>query len=45
VRGISSVSDYEEMILEPEQTFRVLELLKQPVYTLVLMIAVTGLRI
>jgi len=45
VKGISSVSDYEAMTLEPEQTYRVLELLQQPESTLLLLIAVTGLRI
>jgi integrase len=44
VKGFSSVSGYEAMTLEPEQTYRVLEFLKQPVYTLLLLIAVTGLR-
>jgi hypothetical protein len=44
VKGFSSVSDYEPMTLEPEQTYRVLELLGQPEYTLLLLIAATGLR-
>jgi len=44
VKGIASVSDYEAMSLEPEQTFRVLEYLKHLECTLVLLIAVTGLR-
>jgi integrase len=44
VKGFSSVSDYEAAILEPEQTFRVLEHLKHLEYTLVLLVAVTGLR-
>ncbi len=44
VKGIASVSDYEAMTLEPEQTFRVLEHLRHLEYTLVLLIAVTGLR-
>lgn len=44
VKGIASVSDYEAMTLEPEQTYRVLEQLKHLEYTLVLLIAVTGLR-
>jgi integrase len=44
VKGFSSVSDYEAMTLEPEQTYRVLELLEQAEYTLLLLIAATGLR-
>jgi len=44
VKGISPDSDYEAMILEPAQTFKVLELLRQPEFTLLLLIAVTGLR-
>jgi integrase len=44
VKGISSVSDYEAMTLEPQQIFRVLEFLTEPVFTLLLLIAVTGLR-
>jgi hypothetical protein len=42
VKGFSSISDYEAMALEPEQTYRVLELLEQPEYTLLLLIAATG---
>jgi len=44
VKGFSAVSDYEAMTLEPEQTYLVLELLEQPEYTLLLLIAATGLR-
>ena len=44
VKGFSSISDYEAMTLEPEQTYWVLELLEQPEYTLLLLIAATGLR-
>lgn len=44
VKGFSSISDYEAMILEPEQTLLVLESLKEPESTLLLLIAVTGLR-
>jgi len=33
VKGISPDSDYEAMILEPAQTFKVLELLRQPEFT------------
>jgi integrase len=45
VTGISSTSDYEAAVFTPEQTLRVLELLPQPVYTLLVLIAATGLRI
>ena len=45
VRGISGSSDYEAMILSPKETLSVLENLGQPEYTLVLLVAVTGLRI
>jgi len=44
VKGFSSVSEYEALTLEPEQTYRVLELLAQPEYTLLLLVAATGLR-
>lgn len=44
VKGFSSVSNYEAITLEPEQTYRVLELLEQAEYTLLLLIAATGLR-
>ena len=44
VKGFSSISDYEAMILAPEQTLLVLESLKEPESTLLLLIAVTGLR-
>jgi len=44
VKGFSAVSDYESVTLEPEQTFSVLEQLQQPEYTLLLLIAATGLR-
>jgi integrase len=44
VRGFSAVSDYESVTLEPEQTYNVLEHLQQPEYTLLLLIAATGLR-
>jgi integrase len=45
VLGISSTSDYEAAVFTPEQTLRVLELLPQPVYTLLVLVASTGLRI
>ena len=44
VKGFSAVSDYESITLEPEQTYSVLEQLQQPEYTLLLLIAATGLR-
>jgi integrase len=44
VKGFSSVTDCEAVTLEPEQTYRVLELLEQPEYTLLLLVAATGLR-
>jgi len=45
VMGISSTSDYEAAVFTPEQTLRVLELLPQPVYALLVLVAATGLRI
>jgi len=44
VKGFSAVSDYESVTLEPEQTYNVLDQLQQPEYTLILLIAATGLR-
>jgi integrase len=44
VNGFSAVSEYESITLEPKQTFDVLEQLQQPEYTLLLLIAATGLR-
>lgn len=44
VKGFSAVSEYESITLEPEQTYSVLEQLRQPEYTLLLLIAATGLR-
>ena len=44
VKGFSAVSDYESVTLEPEQTYTVLEQLQQPEYTLLLLIAATGMR-
>jgi integrase len=40
----ATTSDYEAVVLSPEQTFAVLEHLDQPEYTLALLIACTGLR-
>jgi len=45
VKGFSAVSDYEAMTLEPEQTYRVLEQLQGQEYTLLLLIAATGMRV
>lgn len=44
VKGFSAISDYESVVLEPQQTFDVLEQLQQPEYTLLLLIAATGMR-
>jgi integrase len=41
----SSKTDYEAFILRPEQTMAVLQLLVQPEYTLLLLVAATGVRI
>jgi integrase len=41
----SSKTDYEAFILKPEQTMAVLDLLVQPEYTLLLLVAATGVRI
>jgi len=41
----SNKTDYEAFILRPEQTMAVLDLLEQPEYTLLLMVAATGVRI
>ena len=41
----SDKTDYEAFILKPEQTMAVLDLLVQPEYTLLLMVAATGVRI
>jgi len=41
----SNKTDYEAFILKPEQTMAVLDLLVQPEYTLLLMVAATGVRI
>jgi integrase len=44
VKGFSAVSDFESVTLQPEQTYKVLEQLQQSEYTLLLLIAATGLR-
>jgi integrase len=41
----SDKTDHEAFILKPEQTMAVLDLLVQPEYTLLLMVAATGVRI
>lgn len=41
----SSKTEYEAFILKPEQTMAVLDLLVQPEYTLLLLVAATGVRI
>ena len=41
----SSETEYEAFILKPEQTMAVLQLLVQPEYTLLLLVAATGVRI
>jgi integrase len=41
----SGKTDYEAFILKPEQTMAVLDLLAQPEYTLLLLVAATGVRI
>ena len=41
----SNKTDYEAFILKPEQTMAVLDLLVQPEYTLLLLVAGTGVRI
>ena len=45
VIGIASTTDDEPAVFTPEQTLRVLDLLPQPVYTLLVLVAATGLRI
>jgi integrase len=44
VRGIDSTSDYEAAVLTPEQTLKVLEQLQQPEYTMLVLVAATGMR-
>jgi integrase len=41
----SSETEYEAFILKPEQTMAVLDLLARPEYTLLLLVAATGVRI
>lgn len=45
VMGIAAISDYEAAVFTPEQTLRMLDLLPQPIYTLLVLVAATGLRI
>jgi integrase len=42
--SISTASDYEAVILTPEQTMTILSLMQQPERTLTLLVAATGLR-
>src|SRR6266567_9613186 len=44
VIGIPSVSDYEAIALTPEQALKVLEQLQQPEYTMIVLVAATGIR-
>ena len=44
VTGIPSVSDYEAIVLTPEQALKVLDELQQPEYTMIVLVAVTGIR-
>src|ERR1700680_1742706 len=44
VKGIESTSDYEAAVLTPEQTLKVLEQLEQPEYTMLVLVAATGMR-
>jgi integrase len=44
VKGIESTSDYEAAVLTPEQTLKVLEQLRQPEYTMLMLVAATGMR-
>jgi integrase len=44
VTGIPSVSDYEAIALTPEQALKVLEQLQQPEYTMIVLVAATGIR-
>src|ERR1039457_2505875 len=44
VKGIESTSDYEAAVLTPEQTLKVLEQLQQPEYTMLVLVAATGMR-
>ena len=44
VKGIESTSDYESVVLTPEQTLKVLQQLQQPEYTMLVLVAATGMR-
>ena len=44
VTGIPATSDYEAIELTPEQALRVLDQLQQPEYTMIVLVAVTGIR-
>lgn len=44
VTGIPATSDYEAVALTPEQALKVLDQLQQPEYTMIVLVAVTGIR-
>ena len=44
VTGIPATSDYEGIVLTPEQALKVLDQLQQPEYTMIALVAVTGIR-
>lgn len=44
VTGIPATSDYEAIVLTPEQALKVLDELQQPEYTMIVLLAVTGIR-
>ena len=44
VTGIPATSDYEAVVLTPEQASKVLDQLQQPEYTMIVLVAVTGIR-
>jgi integrase len=44
VTGIPATSDYEAVVLTPEQALKVLDQLQQPEYTMIVLVAVTGIR-
>ena len=44
VTGIPATSDYEAIVLTPEQALKVLDELQQPEYTMIVLSAVTGIR-
>ena len=44
VTGIPATSEYEAIVLTPEQALKVLDELQQPEYTMIVLLAVTGIR-